>query len=299
MRVGVIVPVHGFAPYLAETLDGILTQDRAPDDVVVVDDGSPEPVALHPDHAPHCRLIRRETRGGLPAARRTAFDALDTDWVALCDADDTWRPGKLAAQVRALEAAPPDAALCVGRAEIVGPDGRPTGERWDELPGGVHAAADLLPLLYERNPICVSSALVRRDAAAAAGGIADDFAAAEDWDLWLRLIDAGAAVVVAPDAVVAYRRHPGGMSRAVAALARAQLAVHERHAGLVGEDVRARVQAADLRALADGMTRDRRYADARALLRAAGSPAPPRARALAVALAVPGVRAALGRRDPY
>ena len=300
MRVGAIVPVHGFAPFLAETLDGILGQDPAADDVVVVDDGSPEPVRLHPGHAERCRLVRREERGGLPAARRTGFDALDTEWIALCDADDTWRPGKLGAQLRALGAAP-GATVCVGRAEIVGADGRPTGERWDELPGGVHHAANLLPLLYERNPICVSSAVVRRDAVTAAGGIARDFDAAEDWDLWLRLLAGGATFVVATDAVVAYRRHPGGMSRAIATLARAGLAVHEQHAALVDEDVRARVEAADLRAFADGMIRERRYADARALLRTAAQrdPPPPRARALRVALALPGARAALGRREPF
>ncbi|MDX6683796.1 MAG: hypothetical protein QOG94_3835, partial [Solirubrobacteraceae bacterium] len=55
--VGVIVPVHGFAPYLAETLDCVLAQLPAPDEVVVVDDASPEPLVLHPDHAPHCTLL--------------------------------------------------------------------------------------------------------------------------------------------------------------------------------------------------------------------------------------------------
>ncbi|MCW3038701.1 MAG: putative glycosyltransferase, partial [Solirubrobacterales bacterium] len=51
MRAGVLIPVHGFAPYLAETLDAVLAQGAAAAEVVVVDDGSPQALMLHPDHA--------------------------------------------------------------------------------------------------------------------------------------------------------------------------------------------------------------------------------------------------------
>ena len=292
MRVGVVVPVHGWAPYLAETLDGVLGQDPAPDTVVVVDDGSPEPVPLHVDHAPHCLLVRHPERRGLGAARRTGVERLDTEVVGLCDADDTWRPGKLAAQLAALRTS--GAAACFARAEIVGPDGRPTGETWLDPPTS-------LPGLYERNPVCVSGVLLRRDAVDAAGGIARDLPAAEDWDLWLRLLGSGATLTYAPDAVVAYRRHPGAMSGDVATLAQAQMTVHADHAALVDKGTRRRVEAADLRALAAGLTRRGDHAGARAAYaRAAALHAPPNgARARAAALRVPGLRAALGRRDPY
>jgi glycosyltransferase involved in cell wall biosynthesis len=295
VRVGVIVPVHGFSPYLAEALDAILGQDPAPDEVVVVDDGSPEPVALHVDHATRCRLVRRPERGGLPAARRTGLDALrDPALVALCDADDAWRPGKLRAQLGALRRSD-GAAGCFARVEVVGPDGRPTGEPPWPLP------EPSLPALYERNTIAVSGALLRVDAVRRAGGIAHDAPAAEDYDLWLRLLANGERLIVAPDAVVAYRRHPGAMSGDLALLAREQLRVHARHAALVDTAARRRVEAADLRALAAGEARARRWAAARDALRrsAALEPLPPPDRARLAALAVPGVRAVIGRREPY
>ena len=294
MRVGVVVPVHGWSPYLAETLDGVIGQDPAPDEIVVVDDGSPEPVGLHVEHAPHCRLVRHGQRRGLAAARRTGVDALAaaTELVALCDADDTWRPGKLAAQLAALRDTGADA--CFARAVIVGPDDRPTGEAWPAPPL-------TLPGLFEHNPVCVSGAIVRRAAVERAGGIARDLPAAEDWDLWLRLLGAGATFAYAPDAVVAYRRHPGAMSGDVATLAGAQLEVHEHHAGLVDATVRHRVEAADLRALAAGLTRAGDHAGARAAYAraAALAPGPVADRARAAVLRVPVLRGALGRRDPY
>ncbi len=301
MRTGVIVPVHGWPSLLAETLDGILMQEPRPEVVVVVDDGSPEPVALLADHAPHCRLVRHPQRRGLAFARATGLAQLeDTELVAFCDADDAWEPGKHAAQLRAL-AAHPDAAACFGSARIVGLDGRPTGERWDELGPGRHAAADLLALLYERNPLCVSSALLRRAAVIDAGGLEYPLPRAEDWDLWLRLLARGHAFVMEPRARVRYRRSPGALSGDIAGLAAAQLHVHRTHAALVDEPARRRAQAADHVAHARGLVRRRDYEAARSELRRASElrPLAARERALATLLTVPGLRVALGRRDPY
>ena len=127
-----------------------------------------------------------------------------------------------------------------------------------------------------------------------AGGISRDLPAAEDWDLWLRLLASGATLTFAPDAIVAYRRHAGSLTGDVAALARAQIEVHAHHAQLVDEAVRRRVEAADLRALAAGLTRERDHAGAReAYARAGGGGI------RAAALRVPVLRGALGRRDPY
>jgi glycosyltransferase involved in cell wall biosynthesis len=249
--VGVIVPVHGFAPYLAEALDSVLAQTPAPAAVVVVDDASPEPLVLHPDHAPHCLLVRRAECGGPAEARASGLEALardETPFVALCDADDAWLPGKLAAQVAALEPVP-QAGGCFGRARIVGTDGRPTGERWRELRPGLHAGTELVELLYAANPIPTSSVMLRRDALEAAGGFPSPVRLAEDWDLWLRLASSSGGLVCMADTLVRYRRHPGGLTADVAALARCQLELHRAHGDRVSKTMRERALAADTAAL--------------------------------------------------
>ena len=248
--VGVIVPVHGFAPYLAETLDCLLAQDPAPSEIVVVDDASPEPVVLHPDHVGSCALVRREVCGGPAAARATALALLgaDVDLVALCDSDDAWTDGKLASQLAAFEQFP-DAALCFGRALVVGADGRPTGERWTQPAAGRHSGPMLQTMLYEANPIPTSSAILRRAALEAAGGFESPVRVAEDWDLWLRLAARGETFACEPKAVVRYRRHPGGLTADVEGLARCQLELHRAHGELVSPEVRERALAADAAAL--------------------------------------------------
>ncbi len=285
MSVGAVVPVGGWAPYLAEALDSVLAEE--PGAVVVVDDAARPPVALHPDHAGRCELVACERPGGPAAARAAGMAALgDVEWVALCDADDAWMPGRLAAQL----AAAPGADVVFGRALVVGPDDRPTGERWPEPAAGVHRGPAWAAQLYEHNPIPTSSVMIRRAALAAAGGFEGPVAVAEDWELWLRLARAGAGFACVPGALVRYRRRAGALTADVGALARAQLAVHEAHADLVDGEVRERVAAADRAALAAGLLRERRRAEARALLPAGARRA---------ALAVPGLRALAGRRDPY
>lgn len=303
MRVGVILAARAPVPYLGEALRSVLSQEPAPDEVVVVDHASKPPLGVPRGAADGVRLVRLEEPSGGPArARDAGLAVLETDLVALIDADDVWEPGKLAVQLAAFEAAP-DAAVCFGRAQVIDAAGRPSVERLPQLPAGVHAAEDLGRSLYFANPLPASSVVLRRDALEAVGGFepAGELPAATDWDLWLRLVEAGHAFVCEPAARIRYRRHGGGLTSSVTRLARAGLAIHERHAELVDPHAAARAQARDLEALARGLIRERRYADARAALgQAARLAAPaPRERALRAVAGVPGLRAALGRRDPY
>jgi glycosyltransferase involved in cell wall biosynthesis len=298
MAVGVLIPVHGFAPYLPEALDSVLEQ--SPAQVVVVDDGSPSPLTLGPEYTDRVTLVRREVAGGPAAARAAGLAALDPslDLIALCDADDAWTAGKLAAQERAMEG---DAGWCFGRALVVGPDGRPTGEGWFAPPAGRLEAATFALDLYASNPVPTSSVVLRRTALQDAGGFESPVRVAEDWELWLRLCRGGHNAVCEAGAVVRYRRHPGGLTADVTGLARALLDVHARHADLVGPRAAHAIEAVDRAALAAGLAHDGDHAGARAewdrvatmrrLTR--------RERLIKAALGVPLLRDRVGRKDPY
>ena len=280
MRIGLIVPVGPEASFLDEARQSALEQDPPPDAHAIVED----------------------ERGEGPAAtREKALAQLgDCDWIALLDADDAWEPGKLAAQREAIERHP-DAVLCFGRATAVGDDGRHTGERLPELAEGLYTAGELAPVLYWSNSIPTSSVLVRRDALVQAGGFAGPAPLASDWDLWLRLVTQGGAFVCDPRARIRYRRHRGGVTADVAAMAESMLAVHSAHAGLVDEDSRRRAESRDLVLLARGRIRQRRYREAGEALMRADALLPLRGRenVMKRLVGVPGVRSVLGRRRPY
>jgi glycosyltransferase involved in cell wall biosynthesis len=240
VTVGVVVPVRGWAPYLAEALDSVLAEGT--DDVVVVDDGWVAPFALPSG----VRAISTARPAAGPAAARNAGVAtLETDAIAFCDADDAWEPGSLAPRIAALA----DADLAFGRARIVGPDDRETGETWALPPAGPFAD---VAGLYAHNPILTSSVVMRREAFER---FDESLPQAEDWDLWLRLLRGGARLTCVPEAVVRYRRHGAGLTGDVTVLAVAQRRVHERHADEVPPEVSDRALAADRAAAERGRGR--------------------------------------------
>jgi GT2 family glycosyltransferase len=294
MRVGVILAARAPVPFIADALESALAQDPAPARIVAVDHGSEPPLGSF-DGA---QVVRTDDASGGPAAARDAgLAALDTDLIALLDADDVWEPGKLAPQLAVFEAHP-EVAVCFGRATVIGANGQPTGERLAEAADGVAAAA-----LYADNPIPASSAVVRREALEAVGGFAAgaELPAASDWDLWLRLAAAGYEFRYDPRARIQYRRHAGGLTSDVARLAEARLAIHDRHRELVDAATARRTRARDLELLARGRIRERRYTEAREALKEAAELEGPaaRERLLRALVAVPGLRSALGRRSPY
>jgi hypothetical protein len=143
--------------------------------------------------------------------------------------------------------------------------------------------------------------LVRRDALVRAGSFAGPAPLASDWDLWLRLVTQGGSFVCEPNARMRYRRHKGGVTADVAAMAESMLAVHAAHARLVDEDSRRRAESRDLVLLARGRIRQRRYREAGEALARADALLPLRGREslLRRLVAMPGIRSALGRRAPY
>ena len=280
MRIGLVMPVKPPGAFADAALQSAL-------------DGDPPPA----EHA-----VVRDERGDGPAATRDAAlrEIGDCDWIALLDADDAWEPGKLAAQLDAI-ARHPEAVVCFGRATAVDEKGDPTGEELPELRAGLHTADELAPVLYWSNPIPTSSAVVRRDALERAGGFEGPAPLASDWDLWLRIVAQGGAFVCEPRARIRYRRHSGGVTADVAAMAESMLVVHAAHSDLVDEESRRRAEARDFVLLARGRIRQRRYRDAAEALARADAllPLRGRERIMRRLVSVPGVRSALGRRKPY
>ena len=102
MKISAIVPAWNAADTLHETLDSIAAQTVAPDEVIVVDDGSTDDTArVASRHLLNVKLVQTENRG-LPAALNTGIAASTGELIAILDSDDLWEPEKTRIQIAAM-----------------------------------------------------------------------------------------------------------------------------------------------------------------------------------------------------
>ncbi len=99
-RISVIIPVFDrSARLLDEAIDSALAQTLPPAEIVVIDDGSAEPVAarLEAKYGAGLILLRQDNLGIGPA-RNAAIAAASGEYLAFLDSDDVWLTDKLEVQ---------------------------------------------------------------------------------------------------------------------------------------------------------------------------------------------------------
>lgn len=199
-RVSVLMPAYKSPPEIVQAVTSALSQTISEVEVIVSDDGSPEPIgpALSGVRDERLRIIRKERNGGIAVARNVALAAARAPVVAQLDHDDFWREDHLEQVLSLL--ADPAVGIAYTNAEVVG---HPQGlDRWiaartpgDGLPGWVtdrslHPVNDV-QVLYRANPICSPAAAMRTDAVRAVRGYPLGVDIATDYGLYLRLYRAG------------------------------------------------------------------------------------------------------------
>lgn len=185
-RISVVIPAYRCTATIGLAIKSVLAQTRLPDEIIVVDDGSPDDIdaALAPFEG-RIRLLHK-SNGGAASARNMGIDASTGDLVALLDSDDLWHPGKLASQL-AVFRKHPEVGLVASRYIILSPDGS------EELYPYLHLATwdtvlhlsgpaifDIMALIW------TSSVLIRRDALGN-HRFDEHMRTAEDRDMWVRL----------------------------------------------------------------------------------------------------------------
>ena len=182
MRISVITPSYNAARDVRRALDSALGQTYPVHEIVVVDDGSKDDTAaIVASYGAPVRLIRQANQGA-SAARNNAAAAATGDWLAFLDADDAFRPDKLARQKEIVDRHPSVKLVYAGARLMKG------GEAIGTL--RAFPSDKLWPALRYRSPILPSTVLLQRAAFLDAGGFDVTLPVAEDWDLWVRLVEA-------------------------------------------------------------------------------------------------------------
>jgi glycosyltransferase involved in cell wall biosynthesis len=114
--VSVVIATRDRPQLLRRAIDAVLAQEHpSPIEVIVVFDRSEPDRTIETDDPD--RRVRVTTNGrspGLAGARNSGVAEAKHSWIAFCDDDDEWLPGKLTAQFAALESSPRSVVATTG-----------------------------------------------------------------------------------------------------------------------------------------------------------------------------------------
>lgn len=201
-RVSVVIPCFDQGRFLDGAIRSVFEQTMGSFEVIVVDDGSTDPETIGVIDrldSPRTRVIRQDNRG-LSAARNAGISEARGELVVPLDADDELTPEFLDRLVAELDANPDAALACC----------------WARLFGDIDAV--WAPRRYNPYQLLLSNSIVgcvvlRRAAWEAVGGYDETMRNGnEDWELWVRLMDAGWGVTEVNEPLFRYRKHGISMS---------------------------------------------------------------------------------------
>lgn len=200
-EVAVLLPVYNGEAFIAEAVKSILQQSYTNFELLIMDDGSTDGtgriLASLAAQDPRIRVHSRENRG-LIATLNEGLALCSSEFVARMDADDYALPHRLATQY-AYMTTHKEVAVC-----SAGIEEYETGRilSWEGYGEAVRVRLLFGCCLYH------PTVMARRSALLSVGGYDTSVPCAEDYDLWVRLAEAGYVLATLPQVLLRYRTHP-------------------------------------------------------------------------------------------
>lgn len=227
--VSAIITTQNRPELFLRALESALAQTYAPIEIVVVDDASSddtrERIRNHPA-AGRIRYHRHDTARGACAARNTGIEVATGEFLAGLDDDDEWLPHRIEALMDAYE----DRFAFVGsRSQVVQAGRSFTLGR----PGRVN-----LGTIRRRN-VVGNQVLVRTRRMREIGGFDESLVAAQDLDVWIRLIERfGPALVLPSVTQIVHGEHETKRVSGQGRPFRGNLALYRKHKARMSRDER-------------------------------------------------------------
>jgi len=214
-KVSVLIPCYNAAETLEETLQSIALQTYTNFEVVLVDDGSEDGTAgiinrWEGEHE-HIKALMTEHSGIIPTLNE-GLQHCAGEYVARMDADDLMHPERLAKQAAYLDQHPETALVCTDVRGFPEDELREGFRLYIEWLNSLQNFEDIQREMFVESPICHPSVMFRKEAVLRVGGY-QEHGWAEDYDLWLRMIQAGMKIGKINEVLVDWRDTPVRLTR--------------------------------------------------------------------------------------
>ncbi len=214
--VSIVMPVRDAAATVNRAMDSIFAQTWTDWEAVVVDDGSSdETVELLADWAARdarVRVIWPESRPGLVGALNLGLSAARAPLIARMDADDVMHPERLARQVARMAAEPELGLVSCGVAFGGDAEAQAGYAAHVDWLNGVVTSEEIRLNRFVEAPLAHPSVMFRRELVSRHGGYADG-PWPEDYEMWLRWLDAGVRMAKVPEVLLTWQDAPTRASR--------------------------------------------------------------------------------------
>lgn len=187
-QVSVVCAWYNRADHIRDTIDALLAQDFPSFEIIIVNDGSPDPRVreiLDKFNDPRLKVIHQKNEGFTRAIKRAVEEARG-QFIAIHGSGDVSCPSRLRLQYEAFQRMPEAAIvgchyvkrnLSSGSTEVLQP--------WD-IP-----CSKTTGRLFVKHGMSQGELMYRRSAYEAAGGYRDFFNVGQGTDLWFRMLDHG------------------------------------------------------------------------------------------------------------
>lgn len=212
--VSVVIAYYNRPEYVRESIESALQQTYPAIEVIVVDDGSTEEAHSAVLGIPGVTVIRQSNRG-VAAARNRGVESAHGEFIIFLDHDDRLVPEAVASHLRAIKGKPKP-GFVFGAIRMIDQAGRVKGAAYVCMPRRNYFLS-----LLESNPIhCPAAAMLSREAVLSVGGLDQEVAPSDDFDLYIRLARKF-PVVRHTDLVAEYRSHGENVSQDATKMIRA------------------------------------------------------------------------------
>jgi cellulose synthase/poly-beta-1,6-N-acetylglucosamine synthase-like glycosyltransferase len=214
-KVSVFMPCYNAASNLDETLQSLAQQTLEDFELVAVDDGSSdgtlELLRTWAARDPRVQVLAR-SHGGVIQAANTALAACSAPYLARMDADDVAAPERLAMQAAYLDQHP---QVAVTGSLVQGFPSHSLRQGYRLYINWLNSLVtnqDIRREMFVESPLANPSIMIRSKWMQDMGGY-QEHGWPEDYDLWLRMYQAGAIFAKVPQVLLSWRDHPERITR--------------------------------------------------------------------------------------